>query len=220
MTVLVDFGKPEYQEALRLIPQRFHDLVRQCVESVAGKMHSQYRNDPHHLMGSAIEEAVSCALSGLSELRWYLLYSQDRIAAAEQSWLDGGVVDFCLHMRGLHQAERVLLVSASGDVVPEDAARRLSFLHEKAGITLVVTTRELAPGFQALVQELSTGTGVPHAHLCVDDAYPEQYPQLLDKIAPLAVCLLTKDDQSRRMAEIAFRKGVKTVSCQFGEWAR
>lgn len=217
---LVDFGRPDYQAALRLIPQNFHSFVRQHVESVAGKMHLQFGSDPH-LIGSATEEAVTCAFTGLSELRWYLLYNRERTAAAEQAWLDGGVVDLCLYMRGLHQAERILLVSANGDAVPEDAPQRLSFLHEKAGFTLVVTARELAQGFHELVREFAGSAGLPpHIHLHVDDAFPEQYPQLLDKLAPLAVCLLTKDEISRRMAEIAFRKGVKTVSCQFGEWAR
>lgn len=210
-------GRADYRDTLRLIPQGFHNLARQYVQDVARKMYVQYERDPG-LVGNAIDEAVGCALSGLSAIRWYLLYDTERSAAAEQAWRDGGVVELCLHMRSLHQAERVLLVLSHGEAEQADAIKRLSFLHEKAGFSMVVTTRGLDQGFH--VSEWAASTGLPHVHLVAEEAYPEQYPKLLEKVMPQAVCLLTNDALSKSLAEIAFRKGVKTVSCLFGEWSR
>lgn len=200
------------------IPFRFREYVLSHVRAVTGTMQSQLANDPD-AVGEAMEEAMNCALTGLADLRWYLLYDDQRLDEAAQRWSAEGVVGLCLYLRELHQAERILLVSAlDGDVDYQAASGRLSSLVHQGRFTLLAIPSAV-PDIPAVI-DWARAEGVPLIRIESENGSPDQFPQLLEKLSPYGVCLLTGDDVSRRLAEIAYRKDVKIVSCQFGEWSR
>ena len=211
---LVDFDRSDYQEALRHIPPRFHDLARQYAEEIAAKINAKYANDPA-LINNVRETTVSGALTGLSGMRWYLLFKLERAVAVEQAWRDGGVSGLCACMREIHQAERTLLVSGYGRECTEDAEARLSALHAKGCFTLVATTHGFVAG---RVKEWAQRVGLSYLHFPLDSArdldrqMTGQNFVLLDKLMPQAVCVITRDLLALRLAEYATLKRVPVIS--------
>lgn len=211
---LVDFNRTDLKEALGNIPTRFHGFARQYAEEVAAKINSQSANDPG-LLGNVRDTTVHAALSGLSCIRWYLLFTPERTDAAEQAWRDDGVVGLCIFMRELHQAERILLVSGYGHVKSAEANIRLAALHEKGLFTLVVVTHGAA---SSQVKAWAKEVGIPCLHFPLDSerdlasALSGQYYAFLDKLAPRAVCVFTNDSLAMRLAEYAARKSVPLIS--------
>lgn len=213
-TPLVDFDRADLRDALSRIPARFHDLARQYAEQIAVKINTQYDSDPR-LIDNVRETTVQCALNGFSFVRWYLLFTPERAEAAERAWSEGGIPEFCLHMRELHQAERALLVSGYGNAKQEDVDARLSALHEVDRFTLVAASH----GFAAeRIKNWARGAGVSYVHfpLASDresiSTLKGQYYALLDKLAPRAVCILVPDSPAMLLAECAAQKKIAVVS--------
>lgn len=211
---LIDWSKSAYQEALRLIPQRFRELACGYADEVAAKVARQSDSNPIGRRNT-VETTSECALNGLTFMRWYLLFQPERAERVEAAWRDDGVVGLCRSMRELHQAERSLLVSGYGSVKPEEVDSRLSRLHEKHCFTIVAVSH----GFAAeRVLAWSKASGIQGIPFLLDNdrdlssRLVGQYYRLLDMLAPAAVCVLSPDHLAMKLADCARMKGVAEIS--------
>lgn len=202
----VDFGSREFQEALRRVPERFHAAVRQHVEDIAGKLNIQHAEAPA-LIESARESAVQCAIDGFTQLRWYLLDSEDRLLMAEQAWQLDGMPGLCLYLRERHLAEKIVLVTGEdGDV----QRHRLDAIRAATGATRVAVA--LGEAAANAVEAWAQDVGLSCDRFELEAPTAEASAALLDKLAPHGVYILGDGRGERLLAEYARKKGAREVS--------
>lgn len=211
----VNWRLAAYQEALNKIPPRFRDLACQYAQEVADQVSAQYANSPYRQ--NAVETTTGCALSGLSMMRWYLLHSEERMAAAEDAWRRGGSPGLCRHMRELHLAEKSLLVAGYGNQRQDGVEARLSSLHAIHAFTLIA----VAHGFLAeRVKAWAAEEGIPCVYFPLGNErdlryrLPGHYYYLLDMVAPAAICVLSPDELAMKLAYCATMKKVAHIDAQ------
>lgn len=209
----VDLGQPEYVSKLGRIPAEFRGLVCQHLEETASRIGEQ-GGAGSTLLAAAMDSTIDCVLSGVASMRWYLLYSPERIAAAKSAWAEDGVMGVALYLRELNKGERVLLVSGYGHASYESVELRLSSLKATMGISLVATTHGPLAEW---VCRWATETGVPYAHLPLEDdanlieRISAQCLEAVELFSPVVVCALTSERPSMRLVEIAAQRKVPRI---------
>ena len=202
----LDLSRADYQKALGHIPARFLGLIRGFLEGVAAKIDTQYSNAPD-LIDNAKDMAIGCALSGLSSLRWYLLCNPGRVAAAEEAWRDSGAVGLCVYLHNLHSSERVLVLSGEAGGLPPADSR--SFEEDYTLVVLVSANMNGA--------DLSSRLGIDSVRVTLDfaDGEDRAIAEMLDRVAPKAVCVLPGDALGKKLAEEAAARGIPLIAPPF-----
>lgn len=218
VAALVDWSKPECEAALKSVPPRFYDLARRYVESVANRTLEKYPIENAE-QRAALSTTMGSALTGLTLLRWYLLYTDERVERAATDWEVGGLFALCAVMREFHQDEKTLLVNAYGNPRQEGVEDRLAALHAAHEFTLIATTHGyIAPR----VRVWAEAVGVAYLHFPLSSEaglignLPGHYYTLLDKLQPYAVCVPSSDANAMRLANLAVGKRVPVIDAPVG----